>query len=512
MSTSRSSIDRRSFIARVAAAGVGLPLGRQLLAATPAPTRTSGTTATEKDTSDVIAEFACGLSYADVSAQTLREAKACLLDALGCTIGAMDEPDVNIVRKSIAMSPKGPCTLVGSDLRASAPDAAMLNTGMARVLDYMNTYAGPYGGGHPSNAVGPIVACSELVDASGKDILLSLVVANEVLGAFADVVDTRAKSGIEAVSYVAIAITAGAGKALGLTPAQMKNAVSLTAASYNPLQVTRAEQISMWKGFAEGYAALMAVHSALLAKNGMIGPTNAFTGRMGWNEVVARENFQLKLTKGERFHHVLYKLYLAETYALSASEAITKLARQQRIDANAVDRVDVRSFANAVARLGFSGSQDPYHVTSKPEADHSFPYIVAVGLLDGQIRREQYTPERIAKSDVQMLMKKVHVSVDAEFDKRYKGPDRAFPVAIDVTMKNGTHYKTAQEYFSGHPKQPLTREQLVEKFRYLSSPFMAADAQSRLVETIDQLEGRRIGDLTKLLPRVSPPSAVNRSA
>jgi 2-methylcitrate dehydratase len=496
MSMTRLTLDRRALIAGLAAAGLDLRFADRALAESKPRSRSA-----TKDTSEVIADFACGLSFDELSSQTVREAKFILLDTLACAIAAIDVPDVDIVRRSIASSAKGPCTLIGSALRASAPDAAMLNTAMARVLDYMNTYTGPYGGGHPSNAVGPIIACSELVGGSGKDILLSLVVATEILGAFADVVNSRQKSGIEHVSYVAIAITAGAGKILGLTPVQMKNAVSLTAASYNPLQVTRAEQISMWKGFAEGYAALMAVHSALLAKNGMVGPTNTFDGRTGWKEVVAREDFELKFTKGERTHGVLYKLYVAETYALSAADAITKLAQQHNIDPHEVERIDVKSFANAVSRLGFSGSQDAYHVTTKPEADHSFPYIIAVGLLDKQIRDEQYTPARIVKSDVQALMQKVHVTADPEFERRYSSPERPFPVAIDVTMKNGTHYTAAQDYFSGHPKLPLTHAQLVDKFRDLTSRHLSAEAQSRLVATVDMLERYGIGDLTRQLPR-----------
>ena len=515
MSTSRLHVNRRALIGGVAAAGLGLRFGGQVLAASThaaeGPADQAGRGSIAKDTSDLIAEFACGLSYDQLSSRVVLEAKSGLLDTVGCTIGALAEPDVHIVRNSIASGKSGPCTLVGSNLRASAPDAAMLNTDMARVMDYMNSYVGPYGGGHPSNAVNPIIACSELVGGSGKDVLLSLVVATEVLGAFADIVNSREKSGIEHAGYVAIGITAGAGKALGLTPVQMKNAVSMTAASYNPLQVTRSEQLSMWKGFAAGYGALMAVHSALLAKNGMIGPTNAFDGRNGWKEVVAREKFELKFTMGERMHGVLFKLYLAETYALSAAEAITKLAQQNKIDPQEVERVDVKSFAGGMARLGFSGSQDAYNVTSKPEADHSFPYIIAVGLIDGQIRKEQYMPERIVKSDVQSMMRKVHFHADEDFERRSAGSSRQQPVAIDVTMKNGTHYKAAQDYFSGHPEQPLTHDQLVEKFRYLTSEFITVDAQSRLIETIDTFENHRIGDLTKLLPRVSPLHAVNRS-
>jgi 2-methylcitrate dehydratase len=267
------------------------------------------------------------------------------------------------------------------------------------------------------------------------------------------------------------------------------------------LQVTRAEQISMWKGFAEGYAALMATHSALLARNGMIGPTNTFDGRTGWKEVVAREDFALKFTPGERSHGVLYKLYLAETYALSAAEAITKLARQHRIKPDDVARIDVKSFSNATSRLGFSGSQDAYNVTTKPEADHSFPYIIAVGLIDGEIGNEQYLPDRIVRADVQTLMKKVHVVADKEFDRRYASPERPFPVAIDVTMQNGTHYKAEQEYFSGHPKVPLKHAQVVDKFRQLTAGLLEPDAQSRLIETVDTLERHKVGDLTRLLRR-----------
>lgn len=231
----------------------------------------------------------------------------------------------------------------------------------------------------------------------------------------------------------------------------------------------------------------------------MQGPNNTFDGRTGWKEVVAREDFDLKFTRGERIRQVLFKLYLAETYALSAAEAATKLGRQNHIAADQIQRVDVRSFSGAVSRLGANGNRDPYNVTSKPEADHSLPYIVAVGLIDGKMGKEQYAPERLVKPDVQSVLKKVHLTVDEAFEKRSADRARPFPVAIDVTMTDGRHYKIAQDYFSGHPMQPATQEQLLQKFRDLTAPFMPASRQARLVETIESFETHGIADLTRLL-------------
>jgi 2-methylcitrate dehydratase len=47
------------------------------------------------------------------------------------------------------------------------------------------------------------------------------------------------------------------------------------------------------------------------------------------------------------------------------------------------------------------------NVHTKEDADHSLPYLLAVAALDGDVQPAQLDPERIAKPDVQGLLRKV---------------------------------------------------------------------------------------------------------
>jgi 2-methylcitrate dehydratase len=58
-------------------------------------------------------------------------------------------------------------------------------------------------------------------------------------------------------------------------------------------------------------------------------------------------------------------------------------------------------------------------VHTKEDADHSLPYLLAVAMLDGDVQPAQLTPSRIAKQDVQSLLRKVTVRPNDSFTARF---------------------------------------------------------------------------------------------
>jgi len=452
----------------------------------------------DKDTSEFLAEYITNLSYDDLSTDVVEAAKRRMLDSMGCAIAAIDEPEISIIRKSILSMKKGPCSIIGSRLYASPPEAALLNTGMVRVLDYNDTYVGPHGGGHPSNSIAAVMGCTEFVGGSTKNMLTAIVICYEILGAFADILNTRAH-GMDHLGYVGISLCSAMGKALELTPEQLQNALGIMVSTYNPLHVTLAEQITMWKGIATAYGAMNAVHASQLGKNGMIGPRKPFDGHTGWKEVVARRDFELNLTPGERIHNIWTKLYLSETYALSAAEGMIEFSQKHDIDPGQIKSIHVQSFGNAVSRIGATEGRNPYHVTSKPEADHSFPYIISVSLLDKELTHAQYEQKRIMKNDVQDLLKKVTVEENPEFSRQFVSGTSPVPAEIDITMKDGRTYKIRKNYFSGHAKDPATMEQVIDKFYYLTENKIDSKRSEKIIDTVNNIESHKIKDLTRLL-------------
>src|SRR5208283_3790007 len=55
----------------------------------------------------------------------------------------------------------------------------------------------------------------------------------------------------------------------------------------------------------------------------------------------------------------------------------------------------------------------------KSRADHNLPYLLAVAMLDGDVMPAQFEPGRIARADVQQLLKKVSVRPNHEYTEQY---------------------------------------------------------------------------------------------
>lgn len=124
------------------------------------------------------------------------------------------------------------------------------------------------------------------------------MIAYEVLGRVSDEVNARER-GWDHGLFVLLAVAAAAGRILGLTDAQLTNAIALAAAPHVPIRRTRAGQLSMWKACATAESARDALRAVRLAKTGMTGPAQVFTGQHGIFDQVT-DPFEIKLDRSQR--------------------------------------------------------------------------------------------------------------------------------------------------------------------------------------------------------------------
>ena len=79
--------------------------------------------------------------------------------------------------------------------------------------------------------------------------------------------------------------------------------------------------------------------------------------------------------------------------------------------------------------------------------------------------------------------------------------DKARPAGIsEILTKSGDTYRLRVDFPRGHARNPMTDEEVIQKFRGMASVHMSQDRLERLVDTVfgmDQLED--IGDLMKLV-------------
>src|SRR5205823_959461 len=196
-----------------------------------------------------LAAFAVRTRYEDLSEEARQQLKIRIIDALGCAIGALEGPPINMLRAQLEdFGGKPLVTLIGGG--KTAPDrAALYNSALVRYLDYNDSYIAKNETCHPSDNLGAVLAASEYAQKSGKEFLTALALAYQVQCRLSDVAPVRAK-GFDHTTQGAYAVAAGVAKALGLDQNGVANAVAISGTAYNALRVTRTGSLSHWKGLA----------------------------------------------------------------------------------------------------------------------------------------------------------------------------------------------------------------------------------------------------------------------
>src|SRR5437762_1312741 len=415
-----------------------------------------------------LAAFVVRARYEDLSEEARQELKIRVLDALGCAIGALDGPPINMIREQIEDFGGRPLiTLIGGG--KTAPDrAAFYNSALVRYLDFNDSYITKGETCHPSDNLGAVLAASEYASKSGKEFLTALAVAYQVQCRLSDVAPVRAK-GFDHTTQGAYAVAAGVASALGLSTAQVANAIAISGTTNNALRVTRTGDLSHWKGLAYPNTAFGATHAAFLAMRGITGPLEVFEGNKGLMDAITG-SFELDWAQEnlEAVQRTSVKKYNAEFHSQSALEGVLELHAAHHVRPEEIESVRVDIFDVAYHIIGGGEEGDKQRVRTKEEADHSLPYMVAVALLDGDVSPTQYAPERIVREDVQSLLRRVTIQPDEELSKRFPAE---MPCRIQITLKDGRTFAIEKQDYEGFYTRPMSWEKAVAKFERLAAPY-----------------------------------------
>ncbi|WP_330633460.1 MmgE/PrpD family protein [Halocatena halophila] len=447
-------------------------------------------------TTEALARFVQSVSMDELSTSTREELKKRLLDSIGIAIDALDAEPVAVVEETVQLANAGEqCTLWGQGETASPVGATMYNTALTRYLDFMDSFLAPGETPHPSDTIGAVIAAGEYVGASGETLLEGVGVAYEVQGELAWNAPVR-DEGWDHVTHTIISATCGIAKLLELDVETTRNAIGIAGTAHNALRVTRTGGINEWKGIASANAARNAMYAALLARNGMEGPTNLFVGQKGWKQVISGD-FDLDLDPGcRRVHDVMTKRYVAETYAQSAVEGIIELTEREDLAGSDVKTIRLETFAGAKLIIG-GGEGDRHSVETKAQADHSLPYMLAVALLDRELGNDQYDPRRIIRDDVQKLLGKITVEENTSFTDRFDAGE--MPARLMIELEDGTTHVVEKDAFEGHPTNPMDWDQIERKFHDTARAQFEGNRRDEIVAVVREMQSNDVDDLVSLL-------------
>jgi 2-methylcitrate dehydratase PrpD len=294
-----------------------------------------------------------------------------------------------------------------------------------------------------------------------------------------------------------IAAAGAAGRLLGLSADQMLHALSIGATQAAGLMSAQFE--SMVKRVHAGRAAQSGVMAAELAQRGLTGIDTVFENDYGgFCKTYGGPDADMDLlTSGlsENFEtaKIGFKCYSACGSTHTTIDAIKALRKEHGTTANDVARIDVEATTVTTLHVGF-----PYEPGSLTSAQMNLPYAAAVTLLDGEAFVDQYSPSNTHNAGVIELTKRVSVTPSAELDA-LGGPGR-HTVRVNLSTKDGRTLKVERTHAKGSPADPLTRNEVIEKFHRLAQTRIGADGAARLFDCVMDLEKQPdINTLTELL-------------
>ncbi len=450
-----------------------------------------------------LADYAASLSYGDVG-PVVTEAKKRLLDSLGCALGALGERPVKAATR-LAVDGYGAdaATILGTREKTTPDMATFVNGLMIRYLDFNDTYLSKEPG-HPSDNVSACLATAEMAGRSGRELLLSIVLAYEIQCRLCDAASLRAR-GWDHVCYGLVSAALAAGRLMRLSRGELAQAVNIALNSHLAMRQVRAGALSEWKGFSFANAARNAVFSAVLAREGIRGPSPIFEGEMGFFRQVSGP-FELETDRfggrgggsfklGETF----IKFYPAEYHAQSALWAALELKKELgRSPVESIESVLVETHEAGYTILG--KDREKWSPETRETADHSLPYMVAAALLDGRIDLGTYAARKLRDPRMRELMERIEVREDRSLTMVYPG---RIANRVTLRLKGGRALTRMVDDPRGNPTNPMTKEEVERKFRSLTKRNLPDRQVERVADTVWGIDGR--DDVSDLMAACAVP-------
>jgi 2-methylcitrate dehydratase len=453
-----------------------------------------------------LARFALRTISGDLPEEVIHEAKRAVLDALGCAIGGFSGEASGIIR-GLVKDLGGPkeSTIIGSGMKTSCFNAILANGVMVRYLDFNDGYLITVGaqtlGGHPSDLIPAALALGERKHSNGRDVINAIVIGYELsarwircLATPHSLAPTIEARGWNCDTRGIFVVPVMAGILLGLTEEQMEHAIGISGSHNMTLGILDAtgEEYSMTKSLRFPRTAYNGVMAALIAQRGFTGPTRVIEGNKGFVQTVMGGDFVVErlFEPGERFEilNTTYKPFAADGTTHGHLTATLKLVEAHDIRPEEIVEVRITAPSRCVEHTGDPVKRFP---KNKESADHSSYYLTAVAILDRMIGPDQYTPQKLKDPKVQEMIKKVRIEADPKLDRFGRAG------MTEIRTRRRGIFKQRVEWPKGDPRNPMTDQELEEKFRNMAEKFMTERQIKKVIAAVYGME--TLDDINKLM-------------
>ncbi len=445
-----------------------------------------------------LAEFALGIRYNDLPPDVVRRTKELFLDFLGVACGgrlADSAPPLLRAVSRLRGDGSGEASVAGEASLYPSHYAALLNGAFAHSQDFDDTHRDAVL--HPGAPVfAALLALAEPSHAPGREFLAAAVAGYEVtcrLGrAHGEAVHAR---GFHPTATTGIfGATAACARLLALGQPALLDAWGLALSqAAGSLQFL---QNGAWnKRVHVGMAAHDAIVALAMAREGVVGAAEPFTGRFGYYFSYAGEQRDLEravATLGQDFEvmHVAIKPYPCCRYNHAVIDGLVALARQYALGPEDVASVEVELPPAGIPLVAEpeGPKREPANVV---DAQFSVYFAAAIALAEGGFTWDSY--RRLGDRQVLGLASRV----------RARGaPRHDLGARVTVVTTAGERLEEEVPLAKGEPERPLAWEELLAKFRPLAEAVVGEQAATELVALVERLED--VDDMALVARRLRP--------
>ena len=446
------------------------------------------------------AERVTALHYEDLPPEAVYWSKVAVLDTVGVTLAGAVEAAPKILSEILGLhAGAGPSLVLGTNLRASPLDAALVNGTASHALDFDNT-SNTMAGHMSASMIPALLAAGEAFGASGSDILLAHTVGFEVGARLGHGLNFyHHEKGWHPTSTLGVfAVAAACARLLKLSVTETETALAL---STSLAAGTKANFGTMTKPLHAGQCARSGLMAALLARKGFTANPDAFEHKQGFFNVFnGPGNFDAgRILEGwgkpldVTAPGACYKQYPCCAGAHAAIDACLMLVHEHGLF-NAADIARIDAWT-APRRLAHTNRPEP---NSALDAKFSVQYCVARALLHGKMLFEHFAGDAYCEPVIRGLLHRIHA---APFTEKQFPEDNNNGAELQVTMADGRTFSAKVDKALGRTAQnPVPLDQLKIKFADCALRVLALEAVAAATLMIDAFENvDSMRDFTRLL-------------
>ena len=434
-----------------------------------------------------LAKFAAELEFNKIPENILNYLKLLFLDGVGCCIhGNTLEWTKTLEEVVTNKEDNNQCSIIGTNKKTTLLNAVLINSTAGHGFESDDIHRESIL--HPNSIVVPVSinVAEKIGNINGKKFLTSVVAGYEVATRIGSAAGTelllRGFHPQGTHGTIAAAITAG--KLMDLNTDQMVHAIGIAGSLGAGLMA--AQEGAMVKRLHSGRAAQAGVLAAQLSAKNFTGIQNiveadyggflsSFSGKNDFNRSIRN------LYKEWECMNTGIKPYASVTSIHTALDCLKNIMEKNNISVKNIKNIKAKISHPTYVHCAWNYKN--HNITS---AQMNIYYGLALIALEGELFVNQFSKDKISNPEILNFMKKITAEVDPKIESL--GHEFRHMASIELTTNDNKKFNHTEKYRKGSPENPLTKDQIISKFKSLASYSYDETQVSKIKEKIENIE------------------------